>query len=64
MRQGTDRGKQAALVVGGTLLVLGLIFLAQNMFGGWFPWLGLGTLWPILLIVVGVALALRRSREA
>ena len=61
--QGTDARGQLALLVGAALLLLGLIFLAQNLFGWWLPWLGMGTLWPLLLIVAGIALVLRRSRS-
>jgi phage shock protein C len=59
--RGAGGRKQVALLVGATLLLLGIIFLAQNLFGSWLPWLGMGTLWPLLLIAAGIALVLRRS---
>jgi len=62
--QRAQTGQQAGLLIGGVLLLVGLIFLAENLFGWWVPWLGMGTLWPLLLIVAGVALVLRRTREA
>lgn len=39
---------------GGTLVVLGLVLLARNL--GWFDLSAITNFWPVLLIVVGVAL--------
>lgn len=49
------------LLVGGTLIGLGVIFLARQL-GIW--WLDLYRLWPLLLIAAGVALLLDRTRSA
>jgi phage shock protein PspC (stress-responsive transcriptional regulator) len=64
LRDGAGGRGQVTLLLGGALLLLGFIFLAQNLFGSWIPWLGMGTLWPLLLIVAGIALVARRSKEA
>ena len=53
---------QRSLLLGGTLIGLGLIFLAKEL-GLWW-WLDLHRLWPLLLIAAGVALLLDRARSA
>lgn len=56
---------QAGVMIGLALVVLGTIFLAQNILDAlnivWLSWLDFGTLWPLLLIVGGIALLLRRN---
>ncbi len=43
------------------LIVIGLVFLLNNLV----PWFGFGYLWPLVLIVLGVALLLKsQKREA
>jgi phage shock protein C len=59
---------QAGLWVGGGLIVLGgLLFLerlGENLGLGWLTaWLNWSTLWPVLLIAVGVALIVRGARK-
>lgn len=49
------------LFIGGLLLLLGVLFLTQNLVGHWLPWLGFGTLWPLLLVIGGVMLIVRRA---
>ncbi|HHW15210.1 MAG TPA: PspC domain-containing protein [Firmicutes bacterium] len=44
---------------GAVLLVLGGLFLVNNLF----PWVDLGRLWPVALIAVGVVLLLRGRRS-
>jgi phage shock protein C len=53
---------QAALIIGVSLLVLGVIYLLRNLGLPWIGWLDLSTLWPLLLIGGGVALILRRGQ--
>jgi hypothetical protein len=53
--------RQVVVFVGGALLLLGMLFLMQNLFGWWLPWLSFGTLWPLLLIIAGVALVFRQT---
>lgn len=59
---GTLRGAnpQSALFAGIALILLGLSFLIQNLHITWLAWLNLGTLWPLLLVVAGVAMLARR----
>jgi phage shock protein C len=51
------RGR-GGLVVGGVLIGLGMLFLAHNL--GWF-WIDWGTYWPVILILIGIALIVRRT---
>ena len=53
--------QQAGIIVGGALVLVGLIFLLQNVLGPWLPWLGLGTLWPLILIGIALTLFVRRT---
>lgn len=49
------------VLAGAILVAVGLIFLFSNL--GWFWWLGWGTLWPLVLIAIGVILLLARWRR-
>ena len=51
-----DGNPQAAFIVGATLVVLGSMFLIQNLQIVWLRWLHMGMLWPLLLVIAGVAL--------
>ena len=53
---------QAGLIIGVALIVLGVVFLLQNLHIAWLRWLDFDLLWPGLLIVAGLALLLRRVR--
>ncbi|MCX6095274.1 MAG: PspC domain-containing protein [Candidatus Bipolaricaulota bacterium] len=53
----------AGFVVGGVLIALGVILLLSNLGFVWSRWLGLRILWPILLVIAGLALLLRRPRR-
>lgn len=53
---------QAGLIAGAALILLGVYFLLQNLHISWLRWLDLAVFWPVLLIVGGVALLLRRPR--
>ena len=53
-------GAQAGLLIGGVLVAFGVIFLVQNLFGPWLPWLSFGSLWPLLLVILGGALLWRQ----
>lgn len=50
---------QAGLYAGIALVLLGAYFLARNFFP-WLHWLDFEVIWPVLLIVGGLALLLRR----
>jgi phage shock protein C len=53
---------RAGLLIGLTLLIVGLIALAQNLNVPWLDWLDFHVIWPILVIVGGVALLIRYAR--
>jgi phage shock protein C len=53
---------QAAFIAGVALVVLGAVFLAQNMQIAWLRWLDFDVLWPLLLIATGIALIGRRVK--
>jgi phage shock protein PspC (stress-responsive transcriptional regulator)/uncharacterized integral membrane protein len=53
---------QAAFIVGIALMVLGAVFLAQNLQIAWLRWLDFDVLWPLLLIAGGIALIRRRMK--
>jgi phage shock protein PspC (stress-responsive transcriptional regulator) len=53
-----QRSERSHLLPGLGLIVVGLIFLLSNLI----PWFDLSYLWPIILIVLGVALLLKARR--
>jgi phage shock protein C len=55
---------QASMLVGAALVLLGLVFLAQNLEIAWLHWLNAGILWPLLLIAVGMLVIWRRAKGA
>jgi phage shock protein C len=55
---------QSGLIVGVALMVLGGMFLAQNLHVVWLRWLDFDVLWPLLLIAGGAALIWRRMKGA
>ncbi len=48
--------------IGVALVLLGGVWLIQNLNLPWLSWLDFGVLWPILLIVGGIVLIARRAR--
>lgn len=48
--------------IGGTLILLGAYFLLRNLDLPWLAWFDADLLWPVLLVVAGVVLLLRRGR--
>lgn len=54
--------RQAGLIGGGGLIFLGLFFFVDNMNLSWLDWLDFDTLWPLLLILGGVAIVIRQVR--
>ncbi|MDI7275307.1 MAG: PspC domain-containing protein [Anaerolineae bacterium] len=54
--------RERSLLLGATLVALGLALLARE-FGFWW-WLGLHRLWPLLLVAAGVALLVDQIRRA
>ncbi len=53
-----ERSELNRLLPGLALIVIGLIFLLNNLF----PWFRFSYLWPVILIVLGVALLLKAQR--
>lgn len=53
----------ASVFFGIILLLLGSVFLMHNLGLGWFFGLGFDLLWPVLLIIGGVVLLLRRRKR-
>ena len=53
---------QAGLLIGSALVLLGIVYLLQNLKLPWLNWLDFNLIWPILLIVGGIALLIRHRR--
>ena len=53
-----QRSERSHLLPGLALIVAGLIFLLSNLI----PWFDLSYLWPVILIVLGVALLLKARK--
>lgn len=56
-------GQRVASVVGIALIVLGVVYLVQNLGIPWLNWFRFAILWPVLLILAGIALIVRRARR-
>ncbi len=54
---------RAGTIIGVSLILLGAMFLVQNLDIPWLRWLDFNVLWPVMLIVGGVALIWRRFRK-
>jgi phage shock protein C len=52
----------ATFIIGLILIVLGVVFLLRNLGITWLSWIAFGTLWPVLLILVGAAFLWRWLR--
>jgi phage shock protein C len=64
VRASMRNNPQTSLIVGAALVLLGLVFLVQNLDIVWLHWLDAGMLWPLLLIAAGAALIWRRTKGA
>ena len=53
----------AAALVGIALVLVGIGFLLRNLGVAWLRWISIGTLWPALIILVGVAFLWRWMRR-
>lgn len=53
---------QAGLLIGAALILLGIVYLLKNLQLPWLNWLDFDLVWPILLIVGGIALLIRHRR--
>ncbi|UCB51893.1 MAG: PspC domain-containing protein [Candidatus Zixiibacteriota bacterium] len=54
-----ERSERSQLLPGLALILIGLIFLLNNLI----PWFDIGYLWPLILIVLGVALLLKAHKR-
>jgi phage shock protein PspC (stress-responsive transcriptional regulator) len=54
-----EKSERSRLLPGLALILIGLIFLLNNLI----PWFNIGYLWPLVLIVLGVALLLKAQRK-
>lgn len=52
---------QTSALIGMALIIVGAIFLLQNLDIPWLRWVRFETLWPLLLIALGVALLRRQN---
>jgi phage shock protein C len=57
-----DPNPQVGLIIGGSLIMIGFFYLLDNLGLPWLRWFDIDVLWPILLIVGGLALLLRQRR--
>lgn len=55
-----DSDPQAGKFVGGALILLGTIFLIQNLRIPWLRWVNFDLLWPLLLVLAGILLIRHR----
>lgn len=63
LREAVTRPKpQAAAIIGAALILLGVVFLLDNLNLAWLNWLDFDTLWPVLLIIGGGLLIWRRLK--
>lgn len=53
---------QAGIIIGAALIILGFFYLLDNFQVPWLHWFDFDLLWPLLLIVGGLALLLRRTQ--
>lgn len=54
---------QAARVIGAGLILMGIVFLLENLHLPWLNWLDFDVIWPALLILAGIALLFRHMRK-
>lgn len=53
--------KRSAWLIGTGLIMLGTVFLLDNINPGWFSWFRFHLLWPSLLILAGLVILIRRG---
>ena len=54
---------KAGVIVGGALIFLGGLLFIENLNISWLRWLDFDVLWPVLLIIAGGVILVRRSQE-
>lgn len=53
---------QLPMILGAALIILGFAFLIDNLNIPWLAWVRYDFLWPLLLILAGIVLLVRRAR--
>lgn len=53
---------KAGVIIGSALIFLGVVFLLDNLHLPYLRWLNFDVVWPMLLILGGIALLVRRAR--
>jgi phage shock protein C len=54
-----EKSERNRLLPGLILIVIGVVFLVNNLI----PWFGFSYLWPVILIVLGVALLIKSQKR-
>lgn len=54
---------QAGLIIGLALVIMGVFYLLDQLDVAWLAWWRPGLVWPVLLVIAGIALIWRRLRE-
>ncbi len=54
---------QASLFIGIALAFLGFVYLIENLHLPWLDWINFHNIWPLLLIIGGIALLIRYLRK-
>jgi len=54
------RQRERRLWFGAVLIIVGLLFLISNL--GLLWWLDLGRIWPLIIVIIGIALLFRSRR--
>jgi len=54
--------QQIAIIAGSVFVVIGVVFLLQNLNIAWLWWLNFDIVWPILLIAAGVLVIVNRVK--
>jgi phage shock protein C len=63
VRQGAPDPAAAQLAIGSVLILGGALLLAHNLGWLYWPhWMRFGTLWPLLLVALGIGLVLKSRR--
>jgi len=55
-------GRQTGLFIGLGLIIIGMYYLLDSLNIYWLSWLKWGVIWPVLVIIAGILLLVRRVR--
>ena len=59
----TQPHPQAGLIIGAGLIIIGSIIFLDKLNLSWLRWMDFDIMWPIVLIIGGIVLLLRRSQD-